>query len=59
MPRFFRKPKKIPSKITKLLYDSYLRGHEAGKQGLIPKTFEEFRDQLQRDYSNKISKRKA
>jgi len=37
----------------KLLYDAYMRGYDARKDGLEPMTFDFFKKQLKKDFDDK------
>ena len=53
------KKKKVPEKMVKLLYDTYLRGHTVGSAGLREMSFETFKDQLQQDFNREQAKKKG
>lgn len=52
------KKKKIPSKIIKLLYDARASALERREKGLPEYTFEEFKEQLEKDFE-KVQKDKS
>lgn len=53
------KKKKLPTKVVKLIYDAYVRGNEAGLNNCSAKSFDEFKEQLQKDFDEQQAKKKG
>lgn len=59
MPNFFNKPKKIPSKMIKVLYDTYLWGYNTRESGELPLSEEDFKARLNKGFVKGLAKRKG
>jgi len=52
------KPKKIPGKMIKILYDVYIWGYNTREENETPLDIETFKEQLNRGFKKGIEKRK-
>ena len=57
MKLFEKKPKKIPSKLNKVLYDTYLWGYNTREAGELPLDVESFKERLNKGFVKGMNKK--
>ena len=57
MKKLFKKPKKIPAKLLKVLYDTYLWGYKDSQEGKTPEDQETFNTSIQGGYDKSFKKK--
>jgi len=54
----FFKPKKLPSKMMKILFDTYIWGYNTSQEKETPLDIETFKERINKGFSKGIKKRK-